>query len=905
MADENRKSYLQERVYDQMGLTEEDCSLLLYHRPGQKPNDSLSFQTEPFVNKNGIQEERIVRGKDGNPIPAPVPFLHSDRDDNIEITVYKLNRTIVSYEPDKVPKYADPENCDVTYKVIRYCPEFLRKWEENHPGQEAHKYKFPGGETKKGTYPFFPPSLVDKFDRGEHIETLVLTEGYFKSMKACKMGIDCVGLGSITLYADQKTKQLYQDIVSLINKCTPNNLVILYDGDCTDLGKSAVKEMERGNVVDLSKRPATFKSSMLKLRELLLEFKNEKGQPCEIFFAYVNKMRPNDPPKGLDDLLCDEEFAPEAEAIVDDLNNPGRPGVYFTKFNLRTMQNKAAAMFHLQSPEKFYDEWKEVIGTKKFKFQGYTYEWLKSENKLDQVLDNRLDDYIAVGNQLYFVMNEEIPGTKGGFTVKFLERDKSVMNARFGKGTADKLFQHKYFENFTIVPDNDENSYSREIRTRDGYRLYNMYYPPTVKQEVGKWPTIEKLLRHVTAKYCSDTDHSSYEMLLDYFSIAMCAPMQFLPIIILVSKERGTGKSSLLTLIDYMFGKNAVIGGNDLIASKFNTSIRGKLFVCVDESCLGENREVGEALKYMSTTRSIQIEGKGKDKEEYINFAKFVLCSNEVKKAVFVSKDEIRYWVLNVLPWTEEERDVDAAEKMEEEVKYFMHFLYERYHCGTMFVKEKEHRMWFHPDRLMNEDLKILMSGSESNFESSFIEWLRNMFMDCHREHLDFDVAYIKKNVPDAQKKDESYIRDKVKEMPGVDVQKSSKYKMPFRVTEDLQKDAEMRGTPLTEDVGEIIWPHRAIQCRPYRFYAKNYLTPDEYLEYVANGGKKSVDPATNEQKQEEGTAVAAQTTLPLTPGVNADGKWPTLDANGNPISGADESAADGNSLGDDKGQPF
>lgn len=891
MADEQKKSYLQQRVYDQMGLTREDCSLILYNSPKCEPHMSLNLRLETFINKNGQEEQRIARDEEGNPIPIPACFLHSDRDDNIEITVYNLNRNIISYEPDKLPKYADPEDCDVTYKVVRYCPEYLRQWEENHPGQEAHKYKFPGGDTKKGTYPFFPPQLVDKYDKKEHIETLVLTEGYFKSMKACKMGIDCVGLGSITLYAEQKTKQLYPDIVKLINTCHPNNLVILYDGDCTDLGKSGIKEMEQGKVVDLSKRPATFKSSMLKLRELLLEFKNEKGQPCEIFFAYVNKMRDTDPPKGLDDLLCDEEFAPQAEAIVEDINNPGRPGVYFTKYNLRTMQNKAAAMFHLQSPEKFYEEWNEVIKLRPFKFQGYTYVYLPEEKKLDQVLDNRLDDYIAVGNQLYFVMNEEIPGTKGGFTVKFLERDKSVMNARFGKGTAEKLFQHKYYENFTIVPDNDENTYSREIRTRDGYRLYNMYYPPTVKQEVGKWPTIEKLLRHVTAKYCDENNQAAYEMLLDYFCIAMCEPMQFLPIIILVSKERGTGKSSLLTLIDYMFGKNAVIGGNDLIASKFNTSIRGKLFVCVDESCLGENREVGEALKYMSTTRSIQIEGKGKDKEEYINFAKFVLCSNEVKKAVFVSKDEIRYWVLNVQPWTEEERDVDAAEKMEEEVKYFMHFLYERYHCSTMFVKEKEHRMWFHPDRLMNEDLKLLMSGSESNFESSFIEWIKNMFIDCGREYLDFDIDYIMRNVADARKKDESYVRDKVKEMPGVELMKSAKYKMPYRVTEELQKDAEVRGTPLSEDIGEIIWPHRAKQCRPYRFSAKNYLSEEDYAEYFGN--KQSSGTSTKEEQEQQFVAAQnQQTTLPITPGVNADGKWPDMDA-------------DGNLIGDSTAQPF
>lgn len=213
--------------------------------------------------------------------------------------------------------------------------------------------------------------------------------------------------------------------------------------------------------------------------------------------------------------------------------------------------------------------------------------------------------------------------------------------------------------------------------------------------------------------------------------------------------------------------------------------------------------------------------------------------------------------------------------------------------------------MWFHPNRLRNEDLEELMKGGESNFESSLYDWLRNMFIDCNRIKLEFDVDYIQRNVPDAKKKDANYIRNLLREMRGVTLQDSHKVAMPFRVTQEMMDEASRQGTPLDEDEGEIIWPSRKKQCRPYQFDALYFLDPSEYEELA-----KKAPQTPKEEKEERKSVVAAtknqQTTLPIaTPGVNADGKWPELDADGNPISGSGKSAADGNSLGDDKGQPF
>lgn len=817
-----KKSYLQQRVYDLMNLTPEQCAvpLWIYNRPARPA-------VKKYVNEKGIQCEQLIIDEEGKPVAEPFPLFQSDEKDNILMYPYTLDGKLITYLRDKQPKYSEGDVEDL-YCITRLNPDYLKE----HPG--TPKYRFPGGETKKGTYPFFPPTLYRKFCNGEHIETVILTEGYMKAMCASVHGMAVVGLGSITLFADSKSKQLYPDIVRLLNTCKPENIVILYDGDCTDLGKDAVKDLKAGQVPNLSRRPYSFMNSLLKLKDMLLEFKNQKGEPCELFFAYVNKMRDdedevdeqgnvrsvNRSPKGLDDLICDEEFRQYIPAIAEDLNHPGRPGIYFKKTNLRTCNDtKIRGVFNCSNPEQFYTAWAGVIEHRRFMYNGAVYFYNSAEKKLVQVLDSSLKDYVAIGGEIVLVTEEPIPNAQGA-SIKFYTKSDKVMNARYGDGTAKRLYQYKYYEDYTIDPCNE--NYSQEVINPSGYKFFNMYAPLAYKPVEGKWPTIDKLLHQITKVYGEEY----YQMLLDWITLTYFRPMQFLPIIMLVSKERGTGKTSFLNLLKYIYGNNAVIGGNDLIMSKFNSLLAGKLIVGVDESTLGDNKEVGESLKYMSTARTMHVEMKGKDKKEMPSFCKFVLCSNEVKKGVFIARDEIRFWVMRLTPWDDKDFDTCFDDNIESEIQAFLFYLKQRWEKGGMFVKEKEHRMWFHPSRIYNEDLQKMMEGTNANVEGSLMEFMREMFKDTGRERLYFDVQYIWENVPDAKRKDQQYLRNLLSDMPGVArVSDSGKYKMPFRVTAAMKA----MDISLQEDEGEVIWPSKGKQCRPYEFDASYFLNPDEY----------------------------------------------------------------------------
>ena len=776
------KSYLQKRVYDQMSLTEEQCTLRL---------------TGTYM----------PSGKD-------VCIFQSDEHDNIDILVYDIHRRLIEYEPDDETLNGtqrsnghDAENMLVTYKVKRYNPDYLKE----HP--DSPKYKFPGGSTKKGTYPFIPPRLIEKYEAAlqnkpeGRIDTLVLTEGYFKAMCASVHGVDIIGLGSVTLFSDSKTKRLYNDVVEIIKVCKPNNIVVLYDGDCTDISEKSLQEVLDGNqYVDLSKRPAGFLASLRKLRDLLLDFKNRREELCELFFLYVSKVRETDPPKGLDDLLCDEEYKRRTEEIVRDLNSPGTPSAYFERLNLRTRANKMSEVFNLTNAEQFYSRWHEQIGEHQFGFRGGYYKYSAEQRKLIPLLREQLKDFLHVGNTIYYRCKVPSAYSEDG-SYRLLPRDKSTVDAMFGKDSAKDIIQSRHYEDFVNVP--SHTNYKQDIN-----RFFNMYCELSYSPEDGKWTHIQECLTHLFGK----PESEQYQMVLDYLQIMYTNPTQKLPVLALVSEEHGTGKTAFLNLVARMFEENCIIGDNELIMGKFNSLMAGKLAVCIDETNLQDNKEVATRIKYLTTTETLLAEAKGKDKVKVDNYMKLIMTSNEPEKFVYPDKDENRYWIIKVTSLTEEEKATDLNEFFADEVPHFVYYLLHR----KLFVDKYEGRLWFKPERYLNENFRALVARNMSKQEKAIRHYLHDLFLDCNREKLELDVRYFKDNVEDFRTRDETAIRDLIEYTLKVEKSRRKsavRVKMPFYSQEP-------------DHVGEIRWSTGKV-CRPYVFYRKYFvddseLTPDE-----------------------------------------------------------------------------
>jgi len=732
---------------------------------------------------------------------SEVHFLTATDKDDIAITVYDLDRRVIEYDyrSDRQTDRVN-DNAPLTrdYQVIRRSPKYLKE----HP--DAPKYMFPGGEEKKGTYPFLPPLLLDLYEQKREIDTLVLTEGYLKAIKACRCGIPCVGLGSVTLFADSRDGFLYKDIRRLITTLKPLNVVILYDADCLDLSHKF-----RSADVDLAERPMSFYGSLMRLFDLLQEFRD-----VNIYFSYPLRLDGPDSPKGLDDILIRNEESgvrdkesgmrnEKLQAIIDDLLFPTRQGIYFRKVNLRRDYKKVKPLFGLTSVRDFYELHKDEIQTQTFMFHGGVYKYLPQEKDLIRVLQGQIKDFYHIDNTFYERALIPDPVT-GGKEYQMLPRKKETVELLFDKEAPKLIVKQQHFKKFENFP--SHLNYEPYIGD-----CFNIYKQLTWEPAPGDFPTIEKLLKHIfpdetpekviTSRGVALKPVSPYNIILDYFTLLYKEPKQWLPVICLVSKERATGKTTFLNLLKYMFGGNCVNGGVELVLSRFNTAIAGKLIIGIDETDLSENAAVTEKIKMLSTSERIMMEGKGKDMTELANFAKFVICSNNEKKFMLVDSDEVRLWVIKVKS-IEGALDIDINRKIQTEIPAFAHYLLNR----PMAVPKFEHRMWFDPARFESEELRKLKEASSSYAERTIRDFIEEVFAFTNTDTLCLDAAYFKENFEEFRFREMSFIRALLEDRLKGEKQGVMRVAMPVQ-------------DPLS---GDINWGKNK-QCRPYLFHRKDF----------------------------------------------------------------------------------
>lgn len=319
--------------------------------------------------------------------------------------------------------------------------------------------------------------------------------------------------------------------------------------------------------------------------------------------------------------------------------------------------------------------------------------------------DNKICPYIRVGTDYYREVNRL---QANGTTCKCLVYWKaSTIKADFGKSYLNDVPK---YDCFCTVPSHTD--YRKIIGN-----AYNLYEPITHHPEPGDWSAIDSLLRHIFEEH--------YEYGLDYIQLLYQMPLQKLPILILVSEQRNTGKTTFLNLLKAIFQDNATFNTNEDFRSKFNSDWAGKLLIMVDEVLLSR-REDSERLKNLSTATSYKMESKGKDRNEIAFFGKFVLCSNNEHFPIVIDREEVRYWVRKVNPL--ETDDPFYMKKLVAQIPAFLHFLMQR-----ELSVQCENRMWFSPERLRTAALNRIVISNRSKIEFEVAELLIEI-MDYTRD---------------------------------------------------------------------------------------------------------------------------------------------------------------------------
>ena len=320
------------------------------------------------------------------------------------------------------------------------------------------------------------------------------------------------------------------------------------------------------------------------------------------------------------------------------------------------------------------------------------------------------EEYIRVGTSLYKLAHQ--PLANGTTVLRRIPWSFGTIRQDYGKSHTPPI---KKYDGFCTVPSHTD--YHKEI---DGF--YNLYEPITHVPVEGEFPDIIKLMHHIFGE--------QFELGLDYMQLLYRQPTQKLPILLLVSEERNTGKTTFLNFLKAVFQDNTTFNTNEDFRSQFNSDWAGKLLIVVDEVLLCR-REDSERLKNLSTAQTYKVEAKGKDRQEVNFFAKFVLCSNNELFPVIIDVGETRYWVRKVMRLDSD--DTNFLQKLKEQIPAFLYYLQHRPLSTT-----KESRMWFDPALIRTEALERIMQSNPNHTEIDIVELLRTIMESPNVDKISF-----------------------------------------------------------------------------------------------------------------------------------------------------------------------
>ncbi len=289
-----------------------------------------------------------------------------------------------------------------------------------------------------------------------------------------------------------------------------------------------------------------------------------------------------------------------------------------------------------------------------------------------------------------------------------------------GKAILDKI---AHFDDFTILPDN--LNFSPIVNN-----CYNLYRPFTHKPSLGSWDWTEVLIRHIFGE--------QYELGLRYLQILYLHPDRLMPILVMVSRERQTGKTTFVNWLSMIFGDNmAIISPDDLI-NGFNSTYASSNIIAVEETFI-EKAITVEKLKSLATQKFISVNQKFVSQYRMPFFGKIILTSNNEDKFARIDEEEIRFFIRKVSIPSITNHNIEAD--MVKEIPAFLHYL-------TILppVDFSRDRSGFTPAELSNTSLLDVKKESKSSLYKALVMLFEDMFMNELRAQDEFyaDVKSIK-----------------------------------------------------------------------------------------------------------------------------------------------------------------
>ena len=397
-----------------------------------------NYFIDRIVSKVGVTEKNnstLIKTRSGDVV---LPFIYPDKEDNIRVRPFKLDRSLWVYEKRRFGTTDVFENTE-TWEYIRYSP-----FNENKLGRKSN---VPKGQTPP---PFLSPNILE----AEEINTLNITEGYIKAIQLYTSGLYSIGFSGISIYRESDSKAMFSDVREIIKTRNVKVVNVIYDADCNDFSE---KHYDRGE--DLRNRMMQFYNSFDNISKLLSDLS------CEVCFVALKDKKL----KGIDDLIQeDKECIKEIESL--DVMS----GTYFFK----TFKKKEVYSYLLlDNVDNFYNKHKNKL-TSKFKYNRKEYDAL--DEKITLIEEPKIElPFFAVGNEYYVF----------GSNRKLLHRKKDMLkDMGFEKNDFLNCIKLEEFINEPATPDN----YKQIVGNK-----YNLYKQHEAKELTTNCDTIHHLFKHI------------------------------------------------------------------------------------------------------------------------------------------------------------------------------------------------------------------------------------------------------------------------------------------------------------------------------------------------------------------------------------------------------------------------
>lgn len=252
--------------------------------------------------------------------------------------------------------------------------------------------------------------------------------------------------------------------------------------------------------------------------------------------------------------------------------------------------------------------------------------------------------YAAINWICIYYMNENTPylriGTDyfkqiqkkdrfGIFGIELKKWKKEEIKDDHGKPYLNKIPK---FDNFCIEPDN----FNYQPVIENCYNLYHSFRHTEKAGEI-KWSRI--LMEHIFGEQVN----LGYR----YLQCLYLHPDKMLPILVLVSRERQTGKTTFLNWLNMIFGDNCVMINPSDLTSDFNSSYATANIIEIEETLIEKSITV-EKLKALATGKFVSVNEKFISNYKLPFFGKIILASNNEDKFAKVDEEEIRFFVRKV-----------------------------------------------------------------------------------------------------------------------------------------------------------------------------------------------------------------------------------------------------------------